>query len=247
MNLDAIHVVLVRPRNPMNVGAIARAMKNFGLSRLTLVDPQTHDAKTARALAVHAREVLDGAARVDTLAEALSDASWVVGTRQHGFGDEPALSPAAVAEQCDVRTHQGSVALVFGCEQSGLSRAELLACHAVSSISTAPASAGALAQGSLNLAQAVVVYAHAIFDGAGAASGRAPDPQRRAPDADLQAIEDALREVLRAAQFAEPDRRGHGARELAHTLRRAGLSHAEARLWRAALHRMGQRLRALPG
>jgi TrmH family RNA methyltransferase len=234
VKLEQIHIVLVRTRNPMNLGAVARAMKNFGLARLTLVDPLTEDLQTARAVAVHAEDLLERMQTAPSLVAAIADARWVVGTSQRGLAGQRALPPPALAREAAARTHEGEVALVFGDEQSGLSNAELLACHDVSSI---PASAE---QGSLNLAQAVVVYAHQL-----AAEAGSSDPTPRAPRAaerELAEVERALRQLLEAAAFADPDRPGHGVAELAHTLRRAALTPAEARLWQAVLHRAKRRL-----
>lgn len=234
MKLENIHVVLLRTRNPMNLGAVARAMKNFGLRRLTLVTPLTEDLATARAVAVHAEEILEGMQRVDSLRDALADARWVVGTSQKGLPGQPALGLQEVVEEAASRTHEGEVALVFGDEQSGLSHADLLACHAVSTIPTEPE------QGSLNLAQAVVVYAHALHASTGAAPARVVE---RAPDRELAQVEAALRGLLEASSFADPDRPGHGVAELAHSLRRAGLTAPEARLWVAALRGAERKLR----
>jgi tRNA/rRNA methyltransferase/tRNA (cytidine32/uridine32-2'-O)-methyltransferase len=97
-------------------------------------------------------------------------------------------------------------------------------------------------QPSLNLAQAVMVYAYEL-QLASRMSGRTPEAEPRATEALLAQVEHALREVLERSQFADPDRPGHGVAELAHGLRRAGLSEAEARLWQAALRRAVDALR----
>ena len=232
MELSRIRIVLVRPRNAMNLGAVARAMKNFGLRELVLVDPHAKDEAKARAVAVHAQEILEQA-RIESFQDAVADARWVVGTRQRGLAGEVSLTPREFAEQAAARTHDGPVALLFGDEQSGLTKAELLACHAVSSIPTAPE------QGSLNLAQAVVVYAQALYEWAGVVPASSPP---HAEERELAQVEQALRGFLAASAFADPERPGHGVAELAHVLRRAGLSPAEARLWLAVLKQAERKL-----
>ena len=233
MRLDRLHVVLLRTRNAQNLGAVCRAMKNFGLSRLTLVDPRIDDLIHARPLAVHSTDLLDAMDTVSTLGEAIGSATWVVGTTSRALRDQRSLTPREVAHLAAERTHAGEVALVFGDEESGMSNAELLACHATSQISTLPA------QPSLNLAQAVLAYAYEV----GAVEVQTPAAPPRADERALLEVEQALRQLLEAAAFTEVDRPGHGVAELARTLRRASLTPAEARLWQAALRRAVATLR----
>jgi tRNA C32,U32 (ribose-2'-O)-methylase TrmJ len=75
-----VRVVLIRPRNPENLGAVARAMKNFGLADWAIAELGTHDFATARRVAVHAEDLLDRPRLVRTLDEAVADCAWVVGT-----------------------------------------------------------------------------------------------------------------------------------------------------------------------
>lgn len=233
--LSSVHVVLLRPAEPMNVGAVARAMRNFGLTRWTLVEPKTADLVTARRVAVHAQELIDALPVAPSLASALASARWVVGTTSRGFEGRPALSPREVARQAV--GVEGEVALVFGGEESGLSNDDLLQCHALSSIPSAPE------QPSLNLGQAVLVYAYELYQAASAAAPSQPAQRQRADDGALQQVERAIRDLLAASGFPDPDRPGHGVRDLASGLRRAGLSPAEARLWVAALRGAERRLR----
>jgi tRNA/rRNA methyltransferase len=228
VSLEAVRIVLVRPADPLNVGAVARAMKNCELSDLVLVAPATTDWVTARRVAVHAEELLEDPVVVPTLREAVADAGWVVGTSSRVAG---ALTPRQVGVQTVERVRSGTrVALVFGGEESGLSNADLLGCHACSCI---PSGA---AQPSFNLGQAVLLYAYETFVAHAAASGR-PAPARAdgAEDRELDAVEHVIRDFLGAIGFADPDRPRHGVRDLAHTLRRAGLVRREARLWQAVL------------
>ncbi|MDP6041371.1 MAG: TrmH family RNA methyltransferase, partial [Candidatus Latescibacteria bacterium] len=77
---DHIRIVLVEPKQPGNIGAVARAMKNTGLSRLYLVNPPDHTSGEARAMAHGSGDILYGATVVSSLPEALTDVSFTVGT-----------------------------------------------------------------------------------------------------------------------------------------------------------------------
>jgi tRNA/rRNA methyltransferase len=229
-----VRVVLLRPRNPENLGAVARAMKNFGLDDWAIAELGTHDFGAARRVAVHAEELLDRPRLVATLDEAVADCSWVVGTSSRAVKGRRRLAPAEVAREALARAAAGRTAIVFGDERSGLTNAEVLRCHDLSAIPSGEA------QPSLNLAQAVVVYAYelrrAALEAAPAGGGRAPG----ATDAELAAVEEALRGALRGAGFLRGPER-HAVRDLAAALRRARLSRREARLWLSALRVMGKR------
>jgi TrmH family RNA methyltransferase len=207
-------------------------MKNFGLARLTLVDPQTCDWRTARHLAVSSGEIVDQAPRIESLSAAIAEARWVVGTSVRSYPGQRGLSPTSFAEEAVSRTEEGDVALVFGGEKSGLSNDDLRACHDVSTIPTS----GDLA--SLNLAQAVLLYAYELFQASlELAPAFATDTQETRPtEGELAELEVNLRCLIERTAFADLDRPRHGVADLAHTLRRSGLTSSELRLWQAALH-----------
>ena len=222
-------IVLVRPRSPENLGAVARVLKNFGMDDWAIAVLGTHDFAAARRVAVHAEELLDRPRIVATLDEAVADRAWVVGTSSRRVRGRRRLSPGQVAREALRRAPDGGTAIVFGDERSGLTNAELERCHDLSAIPAAEA------QPSLNLAQAVLVYAwelrKAIADAEAAPRAR---PAEGATDAELLRIEEALRAALRGGGFlAGPER--HAIRDMQATLRRARLSRREARLWLAAL------------
>jgi tRNA/rRNA methyltransferase len=229
-----VRLVLLRPRSPENLGAVARAMKNFGVADWAIAELGTHDFATARRVAVHAEELLDRPRLVRTLDEAVADCAWVVGTSSRAVRGKRRLTPAEVAREALARAEEGRTALVFGDERSGLTNAEIHRCHDLSAI---PAGVD---QPSLNLAQAALVYCYELRRAALEAGPARPRAVAEgATDAEVAALEEALREALRGAGFlAGPER--HAVRDLVAGLRRARLSRREARLWVAALRTLGR-------
>lgn len=123
--------MLVRARNPNNIGAVARAMHDFGFRRLRIVNEYTVPFVTARS-AVDASEVLAGAMEFGSVADAVADCTLVVGTT--AVGERALLHPLhalpeAAAEIKDALAQAGRVALLFGSEKTGLSNDELSHCH----------------------------------------------------------------------------------------------------------------------
>ncbi|HZI13207.1 MAG TPA: TrmH family RNA methyltransferase [Myxococcus sp.] len=233
-----VRFVLMRPRNAENLGAAARALKNCGLSDWVWVTPEVEDLGPARRLAVHAEDVLDGARRAATLEEAVADCVWVVGTSSRKVEGKRRLPPRAVGEELVARATQGSVALVFGDERSGLTNAEVERCHDLSAVPTAPE------QPSINLAQAVLLYAYEVRVAHLEASAPPAGPLPvAATDAELAQVEATLETLLAAGGFLVDEQPGRTAlRDLFAPLRRSRLTRKEARLWLAALHTVRKRL-----
>lgn len=145
-------IVLVRTKDAANVGAAARAMKNFGLDELVLVAPRCRIDHRAEALASHAEDVLHAARVVETLDEAIAGTRLVMGTsaRERAAANYPVLEPRQAAPHLTEGT-----AVLFGPEDHGLANEELTRCQAHVVIPTA-------GYASLNLAQAVVVLAYEV-------------------------------------------------------------------------------------
>jgi TrmH family RNA methyltransferase len=226
--LAELQIVLLRPSVAGNLGAVARAMKNFGLRRLVLVDAATFDMTEAQRMAVHAEDVLDGAVRSDDLGAVLAGANWLVATTNRPPAGMQVLTPREVAEQARER---GAPLLLFGGETSGLELGEIRRCHAASMI---PVAAG---QSSLNLAQAVCVYAAEWFAAHGRDSAVAVQPRTDppAPVALLQQLEPALVRALSYSRWGDADRRPDAIGELLQPWLRAGLTEREVRAWLTAL------------
>jgi TrmH family RNA methyltransferase len=157
-DLGHLHIVLVRTQLASNVGTVARAIANFGLGRLRLVDPQGFDPEVARWLAPGVGHIIDQALICVDVEEAVADCRRVVGTTSRPRRwDWPCWGPAELIAQ--ERRLPTDTALLFGPEDAGLSNADLLRCDAMLTLPTA-------AHASLNLGQAVTVVGALLRDAA---------------------------------------------------------------------------------
>lgn len=227
-SVDRIRIVLLRTHNGKNLGAVARAMKNFGFHNLVIADPGPIDWSDVHQMAVRAQDITEGARRVDSLEAAIDGCTWVVGTSMRPLAGQRQLHPQVVAEALVQRAQTEDVALVFGEERIGLTNRDLLRCHDVSAIPTTDALP------SLNLAQAALVYLWQLAQAKGEVRAATPSAAS-AQERDYQELESALRGHMQRIQFADPDRPKNGVLELIQTLKRAGLTQKEARLWQAIL------------
>jgi tRNA/rRNA methyltransferase len=221
MSLDRIRVVLVRPREAQNVGAVARAMKNMGLGRLVLVDAAGLDEARAATLAVHASDVLAARRHVATLGEALAGCGLVVGTSGRATAARDAdTTPRALAPLVLAAASTNDVALVFGPEDHGLALEELKLCQRVLAIPTSDA------YGSLNLAQAVLLCAYELW------VATAPQSTARAlaPHERLELLWSKLEAGLAAVSFLHGDEAPAMMRRLRTILGRAALDDDEVQI-----------------
>lgn len=156
--MPEIYFVLVRPAVPENVGAAARAIKTMGFAHLRIVGSSAHREKPARILAHASQDILENAQTFPDLESALADIDFSIGTsakarHERRYQLSPAQAREAIAGKQSLLQR---VAIVFGCEESGLSNAELALCDALSGIPLATE------YPSLNLAQAVMLYAYEL-------------------------------------------------------------------------------------
>lgn len=158
VNLVQTCFILVRPAVPENVGAAARALKTMGFADLRIVGSAAHREKPARILAHASTELLDNAREFPDLDAALRDVDFVIGTSAKSRHDKRySLAPAQLRTAIvDKGASVSRVAIVFGCEESGLSNDELNRCDALSTIPLATT------YPSLNLAQSVMLYAYEL-------------------------------------------------------------------------------------
>ena len=225
---SSVTIILVEPQNPGNVGMVCRAMKNMGLSGLRLVNPCRTDHSEALKFAVAARNLLEGALLFPTLEEALSDCPFSVATtRRHGKYRQEISTPEEIAAKVRGVKERGRVALVFGREDSGLTTAEVALCRWHATIPTA----GDF--GSLNLAQAVLVFAYELFRSAG---GSVPRQERApAPGGELETLYGHMERTLLHIGFLNPQNPNHIMRTLRRIFARAELDSREVAVLRGMM------------
>ncbi|MFQ2079008.1 tRNA/rRNA methyltransferase [Aeromonas veronii] len=150
-----LYFVLVAPARPANVGAAARAMKTMGFDAMRLVASRVHEEEEASWVAHGAQEILTQAEAFETLPQALADMDLVIATTARERGRyQHYLTPGEIREQIRSKPSLGKVAIVFGCEESGLSNEQLAE---VDLISYLPLK---VSYPSLNLGQAIMLYAY---------------------------------------------------------------------------------------
>jgi tRNA/rRNA methyltransferase len=226
-------IVLVRPRNPLNIGAAARAMANFGLRDLVVVAPYEPVWQEVRS-AVGAEEVLQSARAVPSLLEAVGDCTLAVGTTAGSRRnlDRDLLPLSDLLALLQKRQLRGRAAILFGSEKTGLSNEHLSYCHVLVRIPTA---AGCP---SMNLGQAVAVCAYELAR-AGAVS---PRPLRltvhHSAPASLQLLDRLFERAVRMLDqvgYLTPKSRNAMLRKLRRLLLELELTNHDARILGAAL------------
>jgi tRNA/rRNA methyltransferase len=200
-----VDVVLVSPRNPLNIGAVARAMANFGFARLAVVAPFEAHWREARS-AVGAPQLLQNAREIETLAEAVADCTLVVGTGTltHRKPEQPVVRLPSLAPVIAKELQRGgSIAIVFGPEKHGLTREDLSYCHLLVEIRTDPR------QPSMNLGQAVAVCLYELArdadeekGGAGSAPKRAVAETSNASSGTLDRLAQVIEQTMTAAGYS---------------------------------------------
>ena len=198
--LRGVVVVLWQTQDYVNIAGTIRAMRNFGLSRLRLVQPQQWDPWRIEGIAHGTRDVVEGTQLYDDLAGAVGDCSFVVGMTARGRRAKRAvarprtLAPELLERAAEAAAAQaGPVALLFGREDKGLSNEALDLCHRTCIIPTNPG------HSSLNLAQAVLVMAYELWMAAeGRVQGFRPPRRGNAPPASVEALERLFADAERA-------------------------------------------------
>ncbi len=222
-NLENLRIVLVRTRNPLNIGSSARAMSNFGAYQLRVVTPYEKAFREAVS-AVGAAPLLAKAEEHDSVESAVSDCSLVVGTTAIGHRElqHDVYSLEVAAKKIRGKLARGRVAILFGSEKTGLSNHDLSHCHFLLRIPTR------VEHRSMNLAQAVAIVVYELSRGA--APLRAKNSLRTAP-ANMEAIDRinaALLEALHTSGYIHPRSAATAEEKLRRMLRRFELSAADA-------------------
>lgn len=238
MNRDYLRVVLVAPRNPLNIGAVARAMSNFGFSRLRLVNPYEVAFREARS-AVGAGHVLQKAEEYSTVAGAISDCALVVGTTAVGHRElqHPVRRLEYGARVIRGQLARAPVALLFGTEKFGLSNDDLSCCHWLMRIPTDEQ------HGSMNLGQSAALCLYELVRESRAAAIR-PEKRKRATAAELDVLTGRLIEILEQSGYVHPRVAASTVRKVRRLVRRMELSAQDAEIWLGMLRQILWKIRA---
>jgi tRNA/rRNA methyltransferase len=230
--LTNLRVVLVRTRNPLNIGAVARAMSNFGFSQLRLVNPYELAFREARS-AVGASEILAGAQEYKTIADAVADCGLVIGATAIG-GREVQHPLKRLEEAAEVaRTETSGVALLFGSEKVGLSNDDLSYCHWLLRIPTAGD------HRSMNLGQAVAICLYELVRQPGPISE--PRQAETATAAELERMTAVLTEALHACGYMTDEATRTTEEKTRRLIRRLNLSSADALLLLGMLRQISRK------
>jgi TrmH family RNA methyltransferase len=229
-------VVLVDPRNPLNIGAAARAMSNFGFSQMRLVNPYQVAFREAKS-AVKSQHVLRAAREYASVAEAVADCALVVGTTSRGPRalEHPLRRLEQGGRLIVKRLASAPVALLFGSEKFGLSNDAMSHCHWLMRIPTRQE------HGSMNLGQAVAVCLYELARKPPQALAHPPaKPPAKAED--LERITMLLEEVLNASGYVHAPVEASTHLKLRRLVRRMDLNSHDAAVWLGMLRQVRWKL-----
>jgi TrmH family RNA methyltransferase len=217
-----LRVVLVASRNPLNIGAGARAMANFGFSRLRIVNVYDVAFREARS-AVGAAPLLHAAEEFPSVAEAVADCSLVVGTTSVGHRElqHPIRRLEYGARLIARRLAASPVALLFGSEKFGLSNDDLSHCHWLMRIPTTGQDL------SMNLGQAVALCLYELARDPKAAQVR-PERSKPATSGEIEQVTRLLWEALEKSGYVNPRTAGSTEEKVRRLVRRLNLSAHDA-------------------
>lgn len=223
--MNGLIVVLVRPRNPLNIGAAARAMSNFGAHQLRLVNPYAVAFREARS-AVGATALLKDAQEFKTVAEAVGDCSLVIGTtavRNRALQHPLKRLDDDVGQAVRAHLQTGQAAVLFGSEKIGLTNEDFSHCHWLVNIPTVEGHI------SMNLGQAVAVC---LYELARNVSPREQKVEKieAATAGDIEQISAGMLEALHASGYVKPGNDGVAEKKVRRLMLRLNLQAMDAKV-----------------
>jgi TrmH family RNA methyltransferase len=234
--LDRLRVVLVSTRNPLNIGAAARAMSNFGITTLRVVNPYQPAFREARS-AVGAADVLAAAEQFKTLADAVADCTLVVGTTAVGKRNlhHSLRRLEDGARLIRRRLTSSNVGLLFGSEKRGLTNDELSHCHWLLRVPTVEANI------SMNLGQAVAVCLYELIRDP--KSPRVAGKLPPASAAEVERITTLLLDALKLSGFTDLRKVADSGERIRRLVRRLNLPERDAVIWLGMFRQIEWKLR----
>ena len=236
LGTNSLCVVLVAARNPLNIGAAARAMSNFGCLDLRLVNPYEVAFREAKS-AVKAQKVLENAREFPTVGEAVADCALVVGTTSigHRVPEHPLRRLELGGKLIARKLSAARVGLLFGSEKFGLSNDDMSHCNWLMRIPTREE------HGSMNLGQAVAVCLYEIIRSPAAAKVKS----RAKPEVsagDLERMTATLKEILEHSGYMHERVEGSSELKLRRMIRRMNLDAHDAQVWLGMLRQIRWKL-----
>ena len=229
---EPLRIVLVAPRNPLNIGAVARAMSNFGFAALRLINPYDAAFREARS-AIRSQRILEEAEVFTSVAAAVGDCALVAGTTAVGHRDLHVPLYRLEAGAALIREHsaRSAVALLFGSEKFGLSNDDMSHCHWLLRIPTREE------HGSMNLGQAVAICLYELKRNAAAAQHRFDRP-RVASAEEHERFTGLLLELLARSGYTKERNAQSTELKIRRLIRRLELPAADAETWLGILRQI---------
>jgi tRNA/rRNA methyltransferase len=229
-----ISIVLYKPKYAGNVGSVARAAKNMGISKIVVVGAADYDRGEMEQRSTHlAADVLDSIVYVNSIEEVLGGFNYIVGTTARlGKARGPFVSPRAAAQNIADLSQKNKIALLFGPEDTGLANDHLRLCHSVVTIPTSREFT------SLNLSQAVMILCYEVFIASSAAATAAEATPKLALSSELEGMYGQIKDLLAKIGFLNPENPEYWMLDLRRFFSRAGLLSREVKIIRGICRRM---------
>jgi tRNA/rRNA methyltransferase len=223
-----ISIVLYKPKYAGNIGSVARAAKNMGISNIIVVGKTDFDREEMQQRSTHlAADVLDKIQYFERIDEALGSFNYIVGTTARmGKARGPFIAPRAAARDIADISQKNKVALFFGPEDTGLANEELRLCHAVVTIPTSREFT------SLNLSHAVMILCYEIFIASSAATTGAQATPKLALSSELEGMYGQIKTLLADIEFLNPENPDYWMMHLRRFFGRASLLSREVKIIR---------------
>jgi len=229
-----ISIVLYKPKYAGNVGSVARAAKNMGISKIVVVGETGLDREEMERRSTHlAADVLDSIRYCDAIEEALGGFHYIVGTTARlGKARGPFVSPRAEALKIAGLSQKNQIALLFGPEDTGLANEQLRLCHSVVTIPTSREFS------SLNLSQAAMILCYEIFTVSPDEGGVCQTAQKLALASELEGMYGQIRELLTKIGFLNPENPEYWMLDVRRFFSRTGLLSREVKMIRGICRRL---------
>jgi tRNA/rRNA methyltransferase len=223
-----ISIVLYKPKYAGNIGSVARAAKNMGISNVVVVGKADFDREEMQQRSTHlAADVLDQIQYFERIDEALGSFNYIVGTTARlGKARGPFIAPRAEAQAIADISQKNNIALLFGPEDTGLANEELRLCHAVVTIPTSREFT------SLNLSHAVMILCYEIFTASSPAISTTEATPKLALSSELEGMYGQIKALLADIEFLNPENPDYWMMHLRRFFGRASLLSREVKIIR---------------